>query len=90
MRQGGQSTRWWRRRARSRWGCEAGGPAEARLVVAAGSACTGDYGRMIRELIDPDRLPGVWAAASAGAFEDDAGVEGECRFCLERFLDGTD
>jgi hypothetical protein len=45
---------------------------------------------MIRELIDPDRLPGVWAAASVGAFEDDAGVEGEFRFGLERILDGIE
>ncbi len=46
------------------------------------------YGQMIRALIDPDRFPGVWTAISAGAFEDDAGVDGEFRFGLERLLDG--
>jgi AcrR family transcriptional regulator len=64
--------------------------AEARQDVAAGSGRTADYGHMIRELIDPDRFPGVWAAAYAGAFEDDAGVEGEFRFGLERILDGIE
>lgn len=46
------------------------------------------YGQMMRSLIDPGRFPGVWAAVSSGAFEDDAGVEGEFRFGLERILDG--
>jgi AcrR family transcriptional regulator len=46
------------------------------------------YGEMIRALIDPDRFPGVWSAVSAGAFEDDAGIDGEFHFALERILDG--
>lgn len=48
------------------------------------------YGQMIRALIEPDRFPGVWAAVSTGAFEDDAGVDGEFRFGLERILDGIE
>jgi len=46
------------------------------------------YGHLIRRLIDPDHFPEVWAVAATGAFEDDAGVDGEFRFGLERILDG--
>lgn len=63
--------------------------AEARQQVAA-SPDTADYGQLIRRLIEPDRFPGVWAAAAAGAFEDDAGVEGEFRFGLDRIFDGIE
>lgn len=62
--------------------------AEARQHAAAPGQPAG-YGQMIRALIDPDRFPGVWTAVSAGAFEDDAGVDGEFRFGLERILDGV-
>jgi AcrR family transcriptional regulator len=61
--------------------------AEARQHVAA-SPGSADYGQLIRQLIDPERFPGVWAAAATGAFEDDSGVEGEFRFGLDRILDG--
>lgn len=64
--------------------------AEARQVPAANADRSADYGQMIRELIDPHRFPAVWAAASTGAFDDDAGVEGEFRFGLERILDGIE
>ncbi len=61
--------------------------AEARQHAAtAGQPAS--YGQMIRALIDPDRFPGVWTAVSAGAFEDDAGVDGEFSFGLQRILDG--
>lgn len=63
--------------------------ADARQQMA-GSSDANDYGRMIRDLIDPDRFPAVWAAAATGAFEDDAGVEGEFRFGLDRILDGIE
>lgn len=61
--------------------------AEARQHAATPGQPAG-YGQMIRALIDPDRFPGVWTAVSTGAFEDDAGVDGEFRFGLERILDG--
>lgn len=62
---------------------------EARQQVADGSD-SNDYGRMIRDLIDPERFPMVSATAATGAFEDDAGVEGEFRFGLDRILDGLE
>jgi AcrR family transcriptional regulator len=62
---------------------------EARQQTVGGSD-PHNYGRMIRELIDPQRFPGVWAAAATGAFDDDAGVEGEFRFGLDRILDGIE
>ena len=61
--------------------------AEARQHAAT-SGQPASYGQMIRALIDPDHFPGVWSAVSTGAFEDDAGVDGEFRFGLERILDG--
>jgi hypothetical protein len=64
--------------------------AGARQHVAASSGQPADYGTMIRALIDPDRFPRVWAAAATGAFQDDAGVDGEFRFGLERILDGVE
>ena len=63
--------------------------AETRQQMASGSGPS-DYGRMIRDIIDPERFPMVWAAAATGAFEDDAGVEGEFRFGLDRILDGLE
>ena len=62
---------------------------EARQQLAGGSG-PNDYGRMIRDLIDPERFPMVSATAATGAFEDDAGVEGEFRFGLDRILDGLE
>jgi len=63
--------------------------AEARQQVAGGSG-PNEYGRMIRDLIDPERFPMVSATAATGAFDDDAGVEGEFRFGLDRILDGLE
>lgn len=63
--------------------------ADARKQMA-GAPGPHDYGRMIRELIDPDQFPMVSAAVTTGAFEDDAGVEGEFRFGLDRILDGLE
>jgi AcrR family transcriptional regulator len=61
--------------------------AEARQQAAALGEPAG-YGQLIRALIEPDRFPGVWTAVSTGAFDDDAGMDGEFRFGLERILDG--
>lgn len=54
----------------------------------SGSEPTGGYGQMLRQLIDSQRFPEVSAVVATGAFEDQAGVEGEFTFGLERILDG--
>jgi AcrR family transcriptional regulator len=46
------------------------------------------YGRILHQLIDPDRYPEVWAAANSGAFDDQAGLEREFTYGLDRILDG--
>jgi hypothetical protein len=45
---------------------------------------------VLRQLIDPQRFPEVSAIAATGAFEDQAGIEGEFAFGLERLLDGIE
>ena len=42
------------------------------------------------ELIDPQRFPEVSAVAATGAFDDQAGIDGELSYGLERILDGVE
>ena len=45
-------------------------------------------GQLLRQLIHPDRYPEAWAAVNAGAFDDQAGIEREFSYGLDRILDG--
>lgn len=46
------------------------------------------YGRLIRQLIDPERFPGLLRVYEAGVFDQDDGEDDEFTFGLERILDG--
>ncbi len=59
-----------------------------RQTTTDDSQPTATYGQLLRQLIDPDRYPEVWAAISTGAFDDQAGIEREFTDGLDRVLDG--
>ncbi len=55
-------------------------------VESAEPAAT--YGQLLRRLIDPDRPLEAWATVNTGAFNDQAGIEREFSYGLDRILDG--
>jgi len=62
-------------------------------AVAAGATvqeALDSYGATLALLIDPQRLPNVHAAITAGALSDDDALEGEFTFGLDRILDGVE
>ena len=61
-----------------------------REEVADSTEPAGTYGELLRQLIDPERYPAVWAATATGAFDDHAGIDGEFIFGLDRILDGIE
>lgn len=54
------------------------------------TASRASYGQLLRQLIDPQRFPEVSAVAAIGAFDDQAGIDEELSYGLERILDGIE